>query len=310
MNKIVVVGSLNLDTTLHLNRLPKPGETVTMTKQTHAAGGKGENQAVAAARSGAQVSFIGAVGKDEAGRELLKQLQSDRIETKGISIMSDQATGQAYIMLEATGQNAIVIQHGANFALNASSILPWRHEIESADFVIAQFETPLTVTETVFKWAKAAGARTILNPAPAQRPLSETLLQNTDLIVPNETESALISGIPLNDHDSLVENAAYFERRGISHVVITLGEKGAFAWQDGKGILVPAFKVDTVDTTAAGDTFIGALASQLDSDFDNLAKALRYASQASALAVQSIGALPSIPTRTTIEQALMKGSQK
>ncbi|WP_125711292.1 ribokinase [Lacticaseibacillus porcinae] len=303
-NSIAVVGSINVDSILHIDRLPQPGETISMQTFSKAAGGKGANQAVAAARAGAKVAFIGGVGHDDNGRFMLHQMAADGIDTQGVTTFADAQTGQAYILLQASGQNSIIVQHGANFVLRAEHIMDRQATLTDVDYTIAQFEVPTSVIQAAFDQTKAVGHHTILNPAPAQTELSDKLLAVTDLIVPNETESGLITGIAVTDLASMQANAAWYHDHGVQAVIITLGAKGSYVSYGDLEMIVPAFKVKAVDTTAAGDTFIGALAAELNPDFSNFETAIRYASMSSAFTVQTLGAFPSIPQRQTVVDVL------
>lgn len=305
-NHVVVIGSINVDSILHIQRLPQPGETIKMDTFSQAAGGKGANQAVAAARSGAKTSFIGRVGDDANAAFMRGKLVKNQIDTQYVATTVGTQTGQAYILLQASGQNSIIIQHGANFEVTPADVQRAADLIQSADFVVAEFETPVDATAEAFKIAKAAGKMTILNPAPAQKDLPAALLKNVDLIAPNETESELITGIPVVDEDSMRASATYYHELGIRGVIITLGSKGSFISLDGEATIVPAFKVKAVDTTAAGDTFIGALASVLQTDLKNIVTAATYASMASSFTVQKLGAFPSIPMGDEVRAALAK----
>ncbi len=224
-NHVVVIGSINVDSILHIQRLPQPGETIKMDTFSQAAGGKGANQAVAAARSGAKTSFIGRVGDDANAAFMRGELVKNQIDTQYVATTVGTQTGQAYILLQASGQNSIIIQHGANFEVTPADVQRAADLIQSADFVVAEFETPVDATAEAFKIAKAAGKMTILNPAPAQKDLPAALLKNVDLIAPNETESELITGIPVVDEDSMRASAAYYHELGIRGVIITLGSK-------------------------------------------------------------------------------------
>lgn len=299
MNKVTVVGSLNVDTTMKIKRMPLPGETIAAMGKSSAAGGKGANQAVSAARSGAQTSFVGEVGKDNGGQMMLKDLQDNGIDVSGIRENDQVGTGSAAILLDENGQNSILVYGGANQQLSVEDVEAAKKQIVSADFVVAQFETPQAATLRAFQLAKENGVTTILNPAPAQK-IDPAVLKLTDLIIPNETESSALTGIIITDETSMLMSAAKFAQMGVRNLIITVGAKGAFyCTQDGYNF-IPAFKVDAVDTTAAGDTFIGALSSQLKQDMSNIEKALVYAQRASSLAVQKMGALPSIPTKDQI----------
>ena len=298
-NKVTVVGSLNVDTTLRIKRMPLPGETLAAEGKSSAAGGKGANQAVSAARSGAQTAFIGEVGKDNSGQMMLDEMKANGIDVAGIRENDQVGTGTASILLDENGQNSILIYGGANQQLSPTDVEAAKDKITAADFVVAQFETPQAATLRAFQLAKANGVTTILNPAPAQK-IDPEVLKLTDLIIPNETESAELTGVIITDETSMLISAAKFAQMGVRNLIITVGAKGAFyCTQDGYSF-IPAFKVNAVDTTAAGDTFIGALSSQLKPDMSNIEKALVYAQRASSLAVQKMGALPSIPTREQI----------
>lgn len=299
MNKVTVVGSLNVDTTMKIKRMPLPGETIAAMGKSSAAGGKGANQAVAAARSGAKTSFVGEVGKDNGGQMMLTDLQDNGIDVSGIKENDQVGTGSAAILLDENGQNSILVYGGANQQLSVEDVEAAKNQIIAADFVVAQFETPQAATLRAFQLAKENGVTTILNPAPAQK-IDPAVLKLTDLIIPNETESSALTGIIITDETSMLMSAAKFAQMGVRNLIITVGAKGAFyCTQDGYNF-VPAFKVNAVDTTAAGDTFIGALSSQLKPDMSNIEKALVYAQRASSLAVQKMGALPSIPTKDQI----------
>lgn len=303
VNHVVVLGSINVDTTYHVNRFPQPGETIAAQSKSSAPGGKGANQAVAAARSGAQTAFVGAVGSDNEGQYMLEALKENDIDTSHINIDKYHGTGSAAITLDANGQNDIMVYGGANQAMQPGEFSDLSELLAHTDFLIAQFETPQAVALDLFKQAKEQGVTTVLNPAPAHEIMPE-LLQYTDVIAPNETECALLTGIELTDEDSMLKSADYFRERGVKHLLITLGDRGVFyATPDDHG-LVPAFKVKAVDTTAAGDTFIGALCSQLEKDLANVEDSLRYAQRASSLTVQRMGAMPSIPTGEDVKAAL------
>ncbi|AEB72990.1 ribokinase [Lentilactobacillus buchneri] len=299
-NKVVVLGSLNVDTTLHIDQMPKPGETISAKSKTNSAGGKGANQAVAAARSGAQTSFIGQVGDDSNGIFMIDALKLDGINTDHVGINQVDGTGSAVILLDSQGQNSIMVYGGANQAMKTEVIADSQALIKSADILISEFETPQEVTYEAFKLAKQHGVTTILNPAPASK-IIYGLLEVTDLIVPNETESATLTGIEVNDTDSMDQNAAKFSEMGIDNLIITVGDRGAYYHTPSNSGFVPAFKVKAKDTTAAGDTFIGAFSSQINQDLSNIEAALVYAQKASSITVQRLGALPSIPTAEEIK---------
>ena len=302
-NRIAVLGSINVDTTYHVARFPEPGETLSAIDKSSAPGGKGANQAVAAARSGAQTTFIGMVGADNEGRFMREALQEDGVDTQFVGNDVRHGTGTALVTLDANGQNDIMVYGGANQAMTTAVLDRTGDLWDQVDFLVSQFETPQEVTLAAFKLAKEHGVTTILNPAPATEILPGWLAV-TDVIAPNETESALLTGIEINDEADLVKTADYFRGQGVATTLVTLGSRGAYFNHNGKSGIVPAFKVKAVDTTAAGDTFIGGLVSQLTPSMENLADAITYAQRASSLTVQGMGAMPSIPTRPQVEEAL------
>lgn len=295
MNKVTVIGSINLDRTIRVKEMAKPGETIHASEVFSAGGGKGANQAVAAKRSGAKTAFIGAVGNDDAGKTMRKLLGYEEIQLDGIAELDKVATGQAYIVVDEKGENSIMIHAGANGKITPEHVVEHADLIKESDFVIAQFESDLASTIKAFEVAHQAGVKTILNPAPAMRTVPEELLKTTDVIAPNETETEILTGIKVVDEESMRKAAAKLHALGIKVVLITIGSKGSFYSMDGQSGIVPAFKVKAVDTTAAGDTFIGALSTVLKPDFSNLVEAITYGNKASSLTVQRFGAQPSIP---------------
>ncbi|KAF0507169.1 ribokinase [Pediococcus acidilactici] len=299
-NKVVVLGSLNVDRILQMDRVPEPGETLALNNQDKAGGGKGANQAIAAARSGAQTSFIGRVGADENGKFMLQQLVNSGVTTDLVAVDKDAGTGQAFVMVEKSGENRILIYGGANAQLSAADMKKAQAQIAAADLMVAQLETPVETTQFAFQMAKELGVKTILNPAPAVAKLPAELLKNTDVITPNETEVEILTGIAVTDEAAMLKAAQRLHDLGVATVIITLGSKGVFYDDGAQHGIVPAFKVQAVDTTAAGDTFLGALSSELNPDLSNLKTAIEYGNKASSLAVQKMGAQPSIPTRKDI----------
>lgn len=295
MNKVTVIGSINLDKTIRVKEMAKPGETIHASEVFSAGGGKGANQAVAAKRSGAKTAFIGAVGNDDAGKTMRELLGYEEINLDGIAELDKVATGQAYIVVDEKGENSIMIHAGANGKITPEHVVEHADLIKESDFVIAQFESDLASTIKAFEVAHQAGVKTILNPAPAMRTVPEELLKTTDVIAPNETETEILTGIKVVDEKSMQKAADKLHALGIKVVLITIGSKGSFYSMDGQSGIVPAFKVNAVDTTAAGDTFIGALSTVLKPDFSNLVEAITYGNKASSLTVQRFGAQPSIP---------------
>lgn len=302
-NRVMILGSINVDFTYRVTRFPHPGETITVKQKSTAPGGKGANQAVAAARSGANVAFIGAVGADNDGQEMIKKLAENDVDTSRIAIDPDNGTGSAVITVNDEGQNDILVYGGANQAMTTSQLEGLTAELANTDFLVAQLETPQEVTLAAFKLAKQQKVITILNPAPARELLPE-LLEYTDIIIPNETESALLTELPVSNLESLLKNAEFYRNHGVKNTIVTLGNQGVFYDTADEHGLVSAFKVKTVDTTAAGDSFIGALVSQLKPDLSNLDSALTYAQRAASLTVQGMGAMPAIPRLAEVEAAL------
>ena len=283
MNKATIVGSINLDTNLRVHRMVKPGETIHGKEHYTAAGGKGANQAVATARAGTNTSFIGAVGNDGPGEQMLDLLKEEKIDVSGIEIIQNEPTGQAFIPIDDNGENSIMFYAGANYAFGTEEVAKNSSLIETNDFVIAQLETPIEATIKAFEIARSKNVKTILNPAPGESDLPET-----------------ITGIEVNDETSAKKAAAKLHELGVEAVIITFGAKGAFYDFNGYSELVPAFKVKAVDTTAAGDTFIGYMIATLEKDFSNLREAILHGNKASSATVQRFGAQPSIPYKNEI----------
>lgn len=303
MTKIVVIGSTNVDRTLRVPRFAKPGETmITSDPERVTGGGKGANQAIAAARMGASTTFISKVGTEADAQMMLETFAEARIDTTFVSQTTAAETGKAYITVNAEGQNSIFVYGGANNLLSPADADLAEKAIAEADFVIAQLEIANETIEEAFELAKKHGTKTVLNQAPAKT-LPQKLLELTDVIVPNETETELLTGFPADTEANLQNNVDVYLALGIQTVLITEGSAGSF-WANASGSgFVPAYKVDAVDTTAAGDTFIGALFSQLDSDLTNLPEAMLFSNKASSLTVQKFGAQDAIPLLAEVEAA-------
>lgn len=300
MNTITVIGSINLDTTLRVSQMPKPGETLHAKEHFTAGGGKGANQAVAAKRSGADTYFIGAVGNDGAGNVMRDLLEQEAIDTTGVATLDNESTGQAFITVDDSGENSIMIFSGANNKFTPDHVKQSLDTITKSDFIISQFESAMDSTIEAFNITRNHQVKTILNPAPAIHDIPKALLSVTDMIIPNETETEILTGIKVTDEASLKEAADQLHALGIEAVIITIGSKGAFYDVHGQSGIIPAFKVKAVDTTAAGDTFIGALSSILKPDFSNIEEAITYGNKASSLTVQRFGAQPSIPYKNEL----------
>jgi ribokinase len=307
MNKIVVLGSSNTDMIVKVPRIPAPGETILGGTFLQAAGGKGANQAVAAARAGGAVTFVANVGNDALGRQAVEGFMADGIHTDFIFTDPDQPSGVALIFVSEEGENSIAVASGANGTLLPRHVEQARPVIEAADILLMQLETPLETVEAAAKIAGKAGVRTILNPAPAQTlPLS--LIGELDMITPNETEAEMLTGIAVTDEDSAAKAATKLLSQGLNHVLITLGSKGAFLMNEQEKAMIPGFRVQAMDTTAAGDTFNGVLAVGLASGKD-LHEAIRFAHAAAALSVTRMGAQPSVPNLEEINRFLIQNSE-
>ncbi|MDY4593865.1 ribokinase [[Pasteurella] aerogenes] len=295
--KLTVLGSINADHVISVAHFVKPGETLTGRDYHIAFGGKGANQAVAAARLGATVSFIACIGADDIGRNMKQAFAQDGIAVHSVVEIADETTGIAMIQVADSGENSIVISAGANAALDEQIVAQFRDDITRADYLLMQLETPLSAVQKAAELAKAHDTFVILNPAPA-RPLSDEMLALVDMITPNETEAEILTGIAVTDEQSAVQAAQVFHQKGIHTVLITLGSKGVYVSQKetGKGNIVAGFRVQAVDTTAAGDTFNGALVTAL-AEGKTLDDAIRFAHAAAAISVTRKGAQPSIPYR-------------
>ncbi|WP_426785614.1 ribokinase [Rahnella variigena] len=300
--KLVVLGSINADHILNINHFPQPGETVIGKQYTVAFGGKGANQAVAAGRSGADISFIACVGDDDIGERVRKQLASDHIDTQPIEAIKDTTTGVALIFVNAEGENVIGIDAGANKAVTPEYLDRYKQQVIGASALLMQLESPLETVIAAAKIAKDNGTQVILNPAPACE-LPDELLARVDMITPNETEAEKLTGIKVDNNEDAAWAAKALHDKGIATVIITLGSKGVWLSQNGEGKLVAGFRVKAVDTIAAGDTFNGALVTAL-LEGKPMDSAVRFAHAAAAIAVTRPGAQPSVPWRKEIDDFL------
>lgn len=302
--RIVVVGSLNMDLVTRAERIPQPGETILGGDLQTFPGGKGANQAVAAKRMGAQVAMIGRVGQDAFAVPLLQALGEAGVDSSHVLQDPDAATGVAIIVVDQRGQNSIVVCSGANARLSPQDIRAAEPAIAGADALLLQLESPLETVRCAAEIARCHGVRVILNPAPA-RPLPEALLRTVDVLVPNESEAALLTGLPVEDIPQVEAAATRLHEMGAEAVVVTLGERGVLYLYKGEGRLVPAFKVTPVDTTAAGDAFMGVFAVAL-AEGKPFAEAVRWGNAAGALATTKMGAQPSLPERGAVENLILK----
>jgi len=303
MAKITVVGSINMDLVVRAPHIPAPGETVLGSGFGVFPGGKGANQAVATARQGAEVTFIGRVGGDAFGRELLDSLVAEGIQTQYIGVEDSTASGVALITLDAAGQNSIVVAPGANHVLSPEHIQAADASFAGADLLLLQLETPLETVVAAAEGAKTHGVKVVLNPAPAQ-PLPEALLKIVDVLIPNESEAALLTGLPVETLEGAETAARKLLKLGVRWVVVTLGARGALLVSgDRPAIHVLSYPVEVVDTTAAGDSFVGAFSVAL-AEGSPLEAAVRRGCAAGALAATRLGAQPSIPTKAEVDGLL------
>ncbi|AOM41825.1 ribokinase [Xenorhabdus hominickii] len=305
MAKLVVMGSINADHILNLEHFPHPGETVVGKQYQVAFGGKGANQAVAAGRCGADITFIACIGQDDIGERIRQQLAKDKINTSSIEIIEGATTGVALIFVNQQGENVIGISAGANEALTSEYFLRHEQVVKDADALLLQLETPLDTVLLAAETAKKHGTKVILNPAPAQK-ISDQLLSQVDIITPNETEAEYLTGISVTDDIGAKKAAQVLHNKGIKTVIITLGSRGVWLSEQAQsGKMVLGFKVKAIDTIAAGDTFNGALVTGLLEGKEMLS-AIRFAHAAAAIAVTRQGAQPSVPWRSEIDAFLVE----
>ena len=300
--KIAVIGSSNTDMVIRTPRIPRPGETVLGGEFFMAPGGKGANQAVAAARAGGVVHFIARVGDDVFGRQSLAGFISDGIHVDHILRDKDAPSGVALIIVGPDGENCIAVASGSNSRLGVADIRLAKPVIASADIVLIQLESPPEAVREAAEIAGSAGVPVVLNPAPA-RALSDDILKRVTYLTPNETEAEILTGITLIKKSDLAKAADALLAKGMKAVLITLGAKGVYVATREKREIVPAFKVIPVDTTTAGDAFNGALAVAL-AEGRPLLEAARFANAAAALATTKMGAQPSLAGRAEIEKLL------
>ena len=298
MNKIVVIGSSNTDMVVRSERLPRPGESVIGGGFMMAGGGKGANQAVAVARMGHRVLFAAAVGNDMFGDAAVAAYKRFGIDTTYIA-RKDTPSGVALIMVDGAGQNSISVALGANNTLTVEDVMPALEQVESGDIVLLELEIPMETVDACVAVAAAKGARVVLNPAPAAV-VSEHTLSKLYLITPNQTEAQTLTGVDVTDEATAQLAAQVLVSHGVERVVITMGSAGAYLYEDGKGVLIPACKVSAVDTTAAGDVYNGALCAAL-AEGQSLQDALKFATKASSISVTRLGAQPSVPTREEVD---------
>lgn len=295
MKKILVVGSLNMDMVANVDHTPVVGETILTDKMTLIPGGKGANQAYAAGQLGANVSMLGAVGNDSYADRLLTSLSGAGVDVSTVLRKTEENTGLAMISVNSDGDNCIIVVSGANAALSAADIEQNLEFVKEADIIVLQLEIPLDTVLYTAKMAKSFGKTVILDPAPVPNVFPEELYQYVDIIKPNETELSRLTGLACTD-ENIRAGAVMLREKGVKEVMVTLGEKGVFIDSSICGIhVIPAYKVDAVDTTAAGDSFTAALALKV-AEGCNIAEAAEFANSVASIVVTRKGAQSSIPT--------------
>jgi ribokinase len=299
MSKIVVIGSINTDMVVRSSQLPFPGQTLMGHSFQTTGGGKGANQAVAAARLGAEVSLIARIGDDAFGKMSIENFKKENINIENIYTDRDAPSGVAFIVVDDKGENIIVVAPGANATLNEKDIQDAEDVIKKADVILFQLEIPMSTVAEGIRLAKKHNRMVMLNPAPAAS-IPKEILQSVDIITPNQTETLVLTGIAVNDAITAQHACNVLHEMGILTVIVTMGEQGAYISSDNYHGLIPGFTAGVViDTVAAGDTFCGGLAIAL-AEGKSLKDAVQFANAAAALSVTKIGAQASIPLRTEV----------
>lgn len=312
MAQIVVLGGLNMDLVVRIASIPRPGETLLGGKFATYPGGKGANQAVAAARMGGRVAMVGRVGADAFGEQLLNNLAAEGIETATVGVDPDNATGVALITVDAQGQNSISVASGANLTVTVDDVRRAFKGLPSVDLLVMPLETPFETILEAARLARQGGAQVILNPAPAAV-LPQELLDCASIVAPNETETEFLTGITITDDESARQAAQVLLQRGPKNVVLTLGKHGALLASGDPGrpdfLRISSYLVQALDATAAGDAFVGALATGLGEGI-LLAEAVRLANAAAAISVTRLGAQPSLALRKEVDEFIKSGVLK
>jgi ribokinase len=297
--KILVIGSANMDMVIQSDHFPSPGETIIGGTFSLVPGGKGANQAVAAARLGGEVSFISQLGKDLFGQQNLANYQQEGINTSHIQLNPNKPSGVALITVDKSGENTIIVAPGANEALSIKDIHNAINLFEAADILLIQLEIPIPVVCEACRMAFDMGKKIILNPAPATV-IPEATYPHLHMITPNETEAEILTGVKVNDHLSAMKASLILLGKGVPNVIITMGAAGSYVHTSEYQGIIPTEKVEVKDTTAAGDTFNGALAVALAQE-KGIQEAVKFALKAATLSVQRFGAQTSIPFSNELE---------
>lgn len=298
--EIVVLGSFMMDLVVHTPRAPQEGETVIGTSFNRHPGGKGANQAVATSRLGGKTMFIGKLGEDLFGKEAIEVLRNENINVDHVLFDSDNSTGVGHVTIEENGENRITIVPGSNMTYTIDNLEGVKEFIKNAKVLILQLEMDIKLIEQAVVYAHSCGVPIILNPAPANK-LNSNILSKVDYLTPNESEVELLTGIKINNKDDVVEAGKMLLNLGVKNVIVTIGKEGAIIVNNEMIRHVPGFKVNPIDTVAAGDAFNGALAYGLIND-KSVVEMVEYANAVGALTTTKNGAIPSIPTKEEVEQ--------
>ena len=302
---VLVIGSSNTDLIIKVARIPKPGETILGGEFARAAGGKGANQAVSAARAGGAVTFIARVGRDANGEQAMAGFAAEGIDVKRVIRDAKYSSGVAIILVDQDGENSIAVASGANDRLNPADVRRAKWAFRRAGILLLQLETPLPTVAAAIELAAACGVQVVLNPAPA-RPLPAQLLKCVYLLTPNQSEAELLTGVTVDNEVAAAKAADQLLARGVKNVIITMGSRGAFVAGKDLRQMIPGFKVKAVDATGAGDIFNGTLAVALAQGW-SLLEAARFACASAAISVTRFGAQPSAPWRKEIQAMLATG---
>lgn len=301
MKKILVLGSLNMDFVIRVKEMPQIGETILGQSVKLVPGGKGANQAYAVGKLGGDVTMLGAVGEDPYGKQLIQNLNEVHVDTTGIQVVKEVSTGQAFVSVFDSGDNSIVVVQGANAGISREMIDKNMQYIDACDYIIMQLEIPLDIVQYVKDIAVEKGKKVVLDPAPAVSGLSDEFWRGISLIKPNETELSILIGKELSEKEEIAEAAASLVAKGVETVVVTLGGDGCLLVDAERELYFPAYEVECIDTTAAGDSFIASLVVAL-CEGKGYEEAISFAQKVSAIVVTQWGAQTSIPWRSEIQE--------